>query len=1117
MVADAPTPPRGSAGVRRHGVFCMIKSFGRRLRFTAGTAGVIAFLMVASAAAQSEVLDTIVSSSSATTAAPDSTTAPTAATTTTLPAEDATPPDPADQTDPADQNEQGQSGVQPGSGGDEQQGGDGGDGQGDGEDGQDDSSDRQSGVQPGGGGDEQSGGTGPADQNEQGQGGVQPGGGGDEQQGGDGGEGQGDNGGNEPGAGGQGQEEDEGEEESIPASIALSVDTDPEAEGAQTEVDEGRAALVTVFAAFPDGAQALEIDTVVTVSVGGQGGNGQAEVEDFNPVDDFDVTIHAGQTFGAADFTIEVIDDLVVEGDETVEVTGVAHASGITDITAATLTIIDNDSDEEETAPPPAPPPGDRLVSGNSGNQDPAVAVGLSVDSQSDAGNQDYVDEGDTRTVTVTAALPDGQAALSTAAAFTVTIAADTAENADFTAPASVDVTISAGQTSGSATFSFTAASDTVLEGPETVSLTSSLSGYTVSPAALTIRDEDAQFRLTAGSSSVDEDAGASPVVLTVSFPNAASSELGAETLVSVAATGDGAAAGTDFESIDDFTVAVAANAVSGSKSITITPTDDVIHEASTEKVKFTGTLFGRTAETAVTITDNDAAPTVIDLKVDTSAAAGEQTSLAENTGASVVIVAAEFASGTAVETDTALTLRMSSLNTSDFTLTIPKNRVRGTTLVGVTPVDNNLAGEAPKTVTVSLQGTSSYTVNQGEFTIEDDEEAVVYLRPISCRTSQGFDNLNEGDSNICVGITGSLPAGSVAVRPFTVSGLTFGGTADSGTDYTALFTVNNDQSVRNEIRFEANRQSASLSAMMIITVHDDSAADEGVETIVIGGSADGGFKVRPFAFRIRDNDHSANRINLMVDASTAGGFQTSVEEGAAAQTVAVTAAYANGASRSSAAAVTVSVAGAGGAYGAEAADFTAVDNFTVTIPAGASSGSASFSLTTVSDDLLEGDEDLAVSGTASGFTVNGAVVTIDDDETVPTVDLSVDAQPAGGDQTYVDEGSVRTATVRAAVAAWGGRARIGGDLHGFHRGRHGRGRRFHRPRLGGCNHPRQPAQRYGHFQLQRRRRHGPRRAGNGDPDLFIERLHGQPRRPYHPRPGLPVPVGAQQDLGGGG
>ena len=663
--------------------------------------------------------------------------------------------------------------------------------------------------------------------------------------------------------------------------------------------------------------------------------------------------------------------------------------------------------------PQPSPLP-DRI---GSGQADPAVTVNLTVDAQAVSGDQDYVEEGDTRTVTLKAALPNGASPLAASAAFTVSIAADTAESSDFTAPATAAVTINAGQTSGSATFSFTAAADTILEGSETVSLTSSLAGYSVNPASLTIRDADARFTVSANPTAVSEDAGASSVALTVAFPDALTSELTAETRVAFAVAGAGAVAGDDFANISDFTVAVAAGAVRGSGSVTLAPVDDVVDETSVEQVLFTGSALGRTASAAVTITDDDDAPAAVNLAVDVSSDPGLQTVLAEDAGRTTITVNAEFASGTAVEQDTSLTLRMSSLLASDFTVTIPKNAVRGAAYINITPQDNNVAGEAPRTVSVSMSGTSTYTVRPAEFTIEDDEEAVINLHPIRCQDANAtaiYEQTPNADG--CWHIKAAPPPGSVTSAGVLVRNLTFSrGSAELDTDFNVVFPT--EPSLLDFIRFDAGGDTPQQFAVIRLNSIDDGERNEGVETIVIEGEADRGFRVRPAAIRIYDNDNSTGRINLTVDASsTLPGVQPSVGESSGTQQVTVTAAYADGATRAFATAVAVSVAGAGGTYGAEAADFAAVNNFTVNIAAGASSGSATFNLTPVEDELLEGPEDIALSGVAAPFIVNRALVTIDDDDKIPVVNLIVDAQPDNGAQGYVNEGDSRTVTLTASV-----------------------------------------------------------------------------------------------------
>ena len=219
------------------------------------------------------------------------------------------------------------------------------------------------------------------------------------------------------------------------------------------------------------------------------------------------------------------------------------------------------------------------------------------MDAQPAVGAQSYVDEGSTRTVTVTAAVPVGAAALTSAATFTVAIAADTAEAGDFTVPATVDVTIAANARSGTAVVSFQAAADTVLEGPETVSFTSSLAGYAVNPASLTIRDQNSRFRLGISSTAVAENAAPVSLTLSVEFPNAQSSELTEETQFAVTVTGDGAVAGTDFANIPNFTIPVAPGSLRGSKAVTFTPTDDAIRETAAERAKFTVSWFGQAAQ----------------------------------------------------------------------------------------------------------------------------------------------------------------------------------------------------------------------------------------------------------------------------------------------------------------------------------------------------------------------------------------------------------------------------------------------------------------------------------------------------------------------------------------
>ena len=216
-------------------------------------------------------------------------------------------------------------------------------------------------------------------------------------------------------------------------------------------VDEGAAATdITVTASL--GSTTLPTATAVTVSVsGGTATSGM----DYPAISDFTVTIPANATSGTATLSFDPTEDILVEGDETVVLTGAA--TGLTS-GSATLTITDND-----TAP---------------------MAVMLSL-------NPSTVPESAAATsVTVTASL--GSSGLPTSTTVSVSVTGGTATSGmDYAAVSIFPVTISAGQTSGTATLSFDPTEDTLVEGDETVVLTGSATGLTSGSATLTITDND--------------------------------------------------------------------------------------------------------------------------------------------------------------------------------------------------------------------------------------------------------------------------------------------------------------------------------------------------------------------------------------------------------------------------------------------------------------------------------------------------------------------------------------------------------------------------------------------------------------------------------------------------
>ena len=134
-----------------------------------------------------------------------------------------------------------------------------------------------------------------------------------------------------------------------------------------------------------------------------------------------------------------------------------------------------------------------------------------------------------------------------------------------------------------------------------------------------------------------------------------------------------------------------------------------------------------------------------------------------------------------------------------------------------------------------------------------------------------------------------------------------------------------------------------------------------------------------------------ATATGTIIDDDTATGIALSVKPAAvtetgSAQTMTVTATVTGGATYPDAKTVTVSVGNTGSAN--EGDDFVAVDDFTLSLPAGAASGTKTFRLTPVTDEADEAGETISISGTSGSISgVTDATVTIYDTPTLSFVD----------------------------------------------------------------------------------------------------------------------------------
>ena len=733
------------------------------------------------------------------------------------------------------------------------------------------------------------------------------------------------------------------DDESASTKVTLTVSPTRIQEGAT-----GAAQAVTVTAEL-DG-DAREENTQVAVSVSG---DTAVAGTDYTAVPEFTFTIAAGRTSGAGTFTLAPIADNLDGPDVTVTVTGTT-TSGLPVEPESGLTVTIEDDDDA-----------------------PAATLVLDPDS--------IVENGGVSTVTATLDHPsieDISIAVSASPLFP-------AEAGDFTLSATKTLTITAGQTTSTGAVTITANNDDV-SAPDksvTVSGEATSEGDLTPPedVTLTITDDDEALAavtavtLTVDRTTVAEDAAASARTVTVTATlDAAAPAEGMEVTVSV--TGGSAVAGTDYSTVDDFTVMIAAGDTSGTATFTLTPVDDNVDEPG-ETVVVTGTTTASGVSVApvagvtVTITDNDPHPEVtVVLTPETIAEAG---------GESTVTATLDRPSS-AVTTITVSHTRIPPTSSSDFTLssnkvlTIAAGRTTSTGTVTYTAVNNDIHQPMARHLVVRGSAGNSQGVKQAAehlLTIVEDDVAstkvTLSVSPVS---------VSEGGGARTVTVTATLDeAARASGTPVRVS--VSGGSAVAGTDFSAVEDFS--------LRIRPGRTVGT--GTFTLTPLDDEVAEPDETVTVTGTTPDSvGLPVEPesgLTVTIADDDAADESASTKVTLTVS---PTSVAEDAtgADRTVTVTAEL-DGDARAEATEVTVSVSGDSAVAGT---DYTVVPNFTMTIEADETSGTATFTLAPVDDDIDEPHETVTVTGTTtSGLSVvpsAGLTVTIADNDATPTVTL---------------------------------------------------------------------------------------------------------------------------------
>ena len=519
---------------------------------------------------------------------------------------------------------------------------------------------------------------------------------------------------------------------------------------------------------------------------------------------------------------------------------------------------------------------------------------------------------------------------------------------------------------------------------------------------AITDDDDAPVLEISVGPASIAENGGTSAVTVATG----AGSTYATDQAITLSLSGT--ATGTSDYSVDStLTLPAGVGLAASTVETTLTGVDDIIDDDA-ETILIDGMRAGAGFGTrrTVTIDDDDAAPVL----VFTAQPAG----IAENGGVSTLTVGTGAGSTFATEqTVTLAVVEGTAIEGADYTiasrtLTLPAGVGSGAASVAteVTGLDDGVfEGEEDQTVLVSATHGGA-PVGTARVAVVDDEansQVVLALSQASIPESGGNSQITasvsppaehafvvdlEVDPNApatAADFTTAWPVPSLGLLDFAA-----GATRSTGLAF--IYAVNNEVDTPDKTL----TVSGGISGFDYDTLTVEPAATTGIRAPA------------PLALTIRDDDEAADTLSLSLDAA-------SVAEDAGATDIGVTATLDSGA-RESAVAVTVTVGGGTGDAGAESGiDFAEVAAFTITIPAGDASASASFPLTPVDDRIDEVDEALSVTGATDDPLIGvpeAAALTITDNDDAPEPTFAV--QPA----TIGENGGTATVTVTTGTGS---------------------------------------------------------------------------------------------------
>ena len=744
------------------------------------------------------------------------------------------------------------------------------------------------------------------------------------------------------------------DDDAAPTGITLSTSPPSVTEGNSDQTE-----AVTITATVAGGTQFADARTVAVTVAGATATEGA----DYTVTPSaLNIPIPAGMSSGTGVVMLTLKGDLLDEGNETLTVSGTLAGAAPDFVSPATLILIDNDVPTEITL---------------------TVAPAT------------LAEDGVSQTFTVTATV-SGDLRFSRPRTLIVTVGSDSdtaTPDEDYKiASRTFPLEIAAGSASASADFRLNAVPDTLVEGDETFTVSGMLTEVTVTPATVTLTDNDTEptaVEVSLIPERITEGAGATTVTVRA-VPVGESTFSTAQTLTVMVGDGagpTGALQGNGDYSLTDlttgeFTLEFPANQNLAEGAFTLTPrVEDTIDQPDrTLQVQVSSSLSAVTVNGSaldLTIADNDDTPTGFTLTLDT-------TTVTEGAAPAPVMVTATLDGSTSFSEARTVAIAITGataikgpdgeapafpndFTATDFAVVIPAGTASGTGSFTLQSADD-LVDEADETLTVSGTATGLTQSNSApEITIEDNDAP-----PTGITLSANPATVTESDNTASVTLTATLQGGTRYGAPRTVT-VTVGNTGDTATgdaDYIGPLTF--------PVVIPAN---AATGARTIgLTLRDDDAVETDEQISISGAVAGEAADFVTGATLTLEDDGDQALANIALTLSP-----TSVSEGGGSQMVRVIATTADNLPNTAATAVLVTVAGAT----ASSTDFAAVHDFTIALPANAISAANTFELAPITDYSNEPAETITVSGTAPGRTVNSATLSLTNQPVPASITLS--------------------------------------------------------------------------------------------------------------------------------